>query len=116
MNTDDLFILKHKGNTFIDKFREAVTLYEMCKGNSQNIRALNNLLDKICLDKNSLYQNDFARHSRTCFLYTSSTPLSFKVLRYVYAGDRHFFTKCYKSKKETEIARSLELITEAMKI
>ena len=117
MNHNELYITTYNSkNSFIDKFREAVNIYETCKGNSKKIRALNESLKNICLDQSSFYQNDHVRISRTNFLYNSSTPLSYKVLRYAYAEDKIYFRDYYKGKKETELARAIELITEAMNV
>lgn len=102
--------------TFIDKFRTAVDLYEFCKDNVENCRCVNHLLDELCLDKNSLYQKDPSRWQRTYFLYNSSTSLSYKVLRYIYAEDEYYFREYYKSSKERELAKALELIAEAIKL
>lgn len=101
---------------FIDKFRQAVNLYEICVDNIENHRGLNGMLQELCLNEASLYQSDPAKHTKRYFIFNSSTPLSYRVLRYIFAEDVYFFTQCYKSLKERELAKAVELMAEAIKV
>jgi hypothetical protein len=116
MNYNDIFQTQTMNVTFIDKFRMAVNLYELCKKERSNLRALNHLLKEKCQDQSSLYQNDSARHHRRNFLYNIATPLSYKVLRFVYAEDEEYFKNFYKGKKEADLATSLELLAKVIEI
>jgi hypothetical protein len=101
---------------FLEKFRTSIRLYETCLADYDSARGLDALLENLCVDKNSLYQNDHAKHARMNVLFDLKTPLSFKVLRYVFAEDEYYFKNYYKGREERELAKALEIVYESIKI